>query len=149
MQVEISCASAIMQTVKKYIPKSVIKRLVLANPTWRDLYARLIQMPLLKRGHFAADVPDPDNVDAFIRYAQLHKYVLCYGYRVRQDGTKDYIDTVLMALDKKDRLVENEKTRLNNTSFYVGIRIPEEDIKSRRYAMKFEQMNYVLKNMER
>jgi hypothetical protein len=149
MKIIISCASAVLNTVKNYIPKPVITRLTVSRPTWRDLGQRLIQMPLMKRGHFTDDIPNPDNVDLFIAFAEKHNYTLCYGYKVRLDGKRDYIDTVLMCLDDNNRIVEDAKERLNHTCYYVGIRIPAEDIKSRKYAIKFERMDYVLKNMER
>ena len=150
MKIEIALAnSAVSNTVKNYIPKPIITRLTIARPTWRDLGARLIQMPLLKRGHFTDDIPNPDNVDLYIAFAEKYNYTLCYGYKVRVDGKRDYVDTVLMCLDDKNRIVEDAKERLNHTVYYVGIRIPAEDIKSRKYAIKFERMDYVLKNMER
>lgn len=131
----------------KHVSRSVIARLVKTRPQWRDLAARLLAIPLLKRGHFVEKLPQEDH--ALIELAQKNNWSLYYGYKIRVEPTLDYIDTMLMCVDKKGRVVEDQFDRLNNTAFYAAIPIPEADIKSRKYAFNFERMNYVMRNLER
>lgn len=131
---------------KSYVPTKLVKRLVEQRPFWRDLQARLLKMPLLKRGHFVTDLPETD--DLLIKYGQERKWTFAFGYRIRTFIKKDTIDTLLMCIDEKGRVVEPESDRLNHTNYFVGMRVPEQDIKSRKYAINFERMEYVMKNLE-
>lgn len=142
MKIQIAIASA---APKKFVPAGTVVRLTKSRPTWRDLGPRLLKIPMLQRGHFVDDLPEND--DGIIAYAQTHGYSLFYGYRIRLDGEKDFIDNLLMCLDDKNRVVEDEKYRLNHTSYYVGVKLPDADIKSRKYANNFERMDYVLRNL--
>lgn len=130
----------------KHVSRSVITRIVKNRPQWRDLAARLLAIPLIKRGHFIDKLPQEDH--ALIALAKKNKWSLYYGYKIRVEPTIEFIDTMLMCVDKKGRVVEASSDRLNNTSYYVGIPIPDEDIKSRKYAFNFERMEYVMRNLE-
>ena len=131
---------------KKHVSRGVIARLTKNRPQWRDLAARLLAIPLLKRGHFIEKLPQEDH--AIIELAAKNKWNLYYGYKIRVEPTLDFIDTMLMCVDKKGRVIEEVSDRLNNTAFYVAIPIPEADIKSRKYAFNFERMDYVMRNLE-
>lgn len=130
----------------KHVSRSVIARLTKNRPQWRDLAARLLAIPLIKRGHFIEKLPQEDH--AIIELARKNKWTLYYGYKIRVEPNIEFIDTMLMCVDKKGRVVEASTDRLNNTASYVGIPIPDEDIKSRKYAFNFERMDYVLKHLE-
>lgn len=129
----------------KFVPTKIVKKLVESLPYMRDLQPRLLRMPLLKRGHFVPNLPEVD--DALIRFAEKNKFSLYYGYRIR-NGEKDTLNTLLMCVDEKGRVVESEKERLNHTNYYVGMKVPEADIKSRKYTVNFERTEYVMRNLE-
>jgi hypothetical protein len=131
---------------QKHVPRSIIARLVKKRPQWRDLAARLLAIPLLPRGHFVENLPQEDH--ALIALAQRNKWSLYYGYKIRVEPTLDFIDTMLFCVDKKGRVVEDTNDRLNNTAIYAAVKVPEADIKSRKYAFNFERMDYVLRNLE-
>ena len=143
MKIQIAIAASAAK--KKFVPAGLIVRLTKTRPTWRDLGPRLLKIPMLQRGHFVANLPEND--DGLIAYAETNGMKLYYGYRIRVDGDKDFIDNLLMCLDDKDRVVEDEKHRLDHTSYYVGVPLPAADIKSRKYANNFERMDYVLRNL--
>lgn len=130
----------------KHVSRTVIARLTKNRPQWRDLAARLLAIPLIKRGHFIDKLPQQDH--AIIELARKNKWTLYYGYKIRVEPTTEYIDTLLMCVDKKGRVIEASSDRLNNTAFYVGVPIPDEDVKSHKYAFNFERMDYVLKQLE-
>lgn len=131
---------------QKHVPRSIIARLVKTRPQWRDLAARLLSIPQLKRGHFIEKLPQEDH--KLIALAQKNKWSLYYGYKIRVEPTIDYIDTMLFCVDKKGRVVEDSADRMNNNAIYVAVKVPEADIKSRKYAFNFERMDYVLRNLE-
>lgn len=133
---------ALAASGKKYLNGGLMIRLAKNYPDLRELGNRLLRLPLIPRGNFVAKLPTND--DQLIKYAQQNKFTLYYGYRVykTEDG-KDQLEPLLMCVDDKGRVVEPESNRLNNTSSYVGIRIPADDIKSRRYANKFNRMDYL------
>ena len=142
MKIQIAIATA----APKFVPGPTIVRLVKARPEFRDLSARLLRIPLLPRGHFVTSLPNNDG--ALIKYAEQNKFTMAYGYRIGNIDNVDTVDLMLMCLDEKGRVVESEEERLKHTSYYAGIKIPAEDIKSRTYALKFERMSYVKKNLE-
>jgi hypothetical protein len=133
---------ALAATSKKYLSGGLMIRLAKNYPDLRELGSRLLRLPIIPRGNFVPKLPTND--DQLIKYAQQNKFTLYYGYRVykTEDG-KDQLEPLLMCVDDKGRVVETEKNRLDNTSSYVGIRIPADDIKSRRYANKFNRMDYL------
>lgn len=131
---------------QKHVPRSIVARLVKNRPQWRDLAARLLAIPLLKRGHFIEKLPQEDH--ALIELAKRNSWSLYYGYKIRVEPTLDFIDTQLLCVDAKGRVVEDTFDRLNNTAIYAAVKIPEQDIKSRKYAFNFERMDYVLRNLE-
>lgn len=133
---------AIAASSKKYLSGGLMIRLAKNYPDLRELGNRLLRLPIIPRGNFVAKLPTND--DQLIKYAQQNKLTLYYGYRVyKNEAGKDQLDPLLMCVDDKGRVVETEKSRLDNTSSYVGIRIPADDIKSRRYANKFNRMDYL------
>lgn len=133
---------AIAASSKKYLSGGLMIRLAKNYPDLRELGNRLLRLPIIPRGNFVAKLPTSD--DQLIKFAQHNKFTLYYGYRVyKNEAGKDQLDPLLMCVDDKGRVVETEKSRLDNTSSYVGIRIPADDIKSRRYANKFNRMDYL------
>jgi len=143
MKIEIAVAAS---AAKKFVPGATIVRLTKSYPQWRDLGARLLKIPVLPRGHFVNDLPEND--DGLIAYATKHEFSMAYGYRIRIDGKENTLDNMLMCVDGKGRVVESEKERLGRTAYYVGITLPAADIKSRKYALNFERMDYVLQHTE-
>uniref|UniRef100_A0AB39CE19 Virion structural protein n=1 Tax=Pseudomonas phage HRDY3 TaxID=3236930 RepID=A0AB39CE19_9VIRU len=130
-----------LAAAEKYLPGGLMVRLARNYPDIRDLGQRLLHLPQIKRGNFVNDLPKND--DGLIKYADRLKYSLYYGYRVYKEKDKDALETLLMCVDAKGRVVEPEQNRLDSTVYYVGIRIPTDDIASRRYANKFNRMDYI------
>jgi len=126
---------------QKFLPGGLMVRLARNYPDIRDLGQRLLHLPVIKRGNFVNDLPRND--DGIIKYADRHKYQLYYGYRVYRHNDKDALELLLMCVDSKGRVVESEKSKLDSTVYYVGIRVPTDDIPSRRYANKFNRMDYI------
>nr|DAF93691.1 MAG TPA: hypothetical protein [Myoviridae sp. ctshb19] len=126
---------------KKYLPGGLMVRLVRNYPDIRDLAQRLLHLPVIKRGNFVTNLPQNDL--GLIKFAEANKYSLYMGYRVYKEKDKDQMDTLLMCVDQKGCVVESEKQRLDSTVYYVGIRVPADDIPSRRYASKFNRMDYI------
>lgn len=143
MKIQIAVATA---APKKFVPAKTVVKLVEAYPTMRDLASRLLKIPLLNRGHFVTGLPTTD--DALIAYAEKNRFKMAYGYRIWFEAEKVKIDVRLFCLDENGKLLEDEKDRLTSTRFYAGVRIPDADIKSRRYALNFERMDYVMRNLE-
>lgn len=127
-----------------HLPGTLVTRLVKKRPDSKDLAKRLLSMPVIKRGKFVENLPTGDN--ALIAYAEKKKCELYMGYRIKVDGDKDYIDTLLFCVDN-DRVVESVNSRLEPIDYYVGIPIPAADIKAKNYALKFERLDYVLANL--
>lgn len=126
---------------QKYLPGGLMVRLARNYPDIRDLGQRLLHMPVIKRGNFVSDMPRND--DGVIKYAERLKYTLYYGYRVYKQNDKDAMELLLMCVDSKGRVVESEKNKLDSTVYYVGVRVPTDDIASRRYVNKFNRMDYL------
>ena len=126
---------------KKYLPGGLMVRLARNYPDIRDLGQRLLHLPVIKRGNFVTNLPKND--DGIIKYAERLKYSLYYGYRVYKQKDKDAMEQVLMCVDAKGRVVEPEQNKLDSTVYYVGVRVPADDIPSRRYANKFNRMDYI------
>jgi hypothetical protein len=127
---------------KKYLSGGLMIRLARNYPDIRDLGNRLLRLPIIPRGNFVPKLPKGD--DHLIKFAEQNKFSLYYGYRVYKNAEgKDQLESLLMCVDDKGRVVETEESRLDNTSSYVGMRIPTDDIKSRRYANKFNRMDYL------
>jgi hypothetical protein len=133
---------ALAASAKKYLPGGLMIRLARNYPDLRDLGNRLLRLPIIPRGNFVPKLPKFDN--DLIVYAQQNKFALYYGYRIyKTEDNKDQLEPLLMCVDDKGRVVEPEKNRLDSTFYYVGIRIPADDIQSRRYANKFNRMDYL------
>jgi hypothetical protein len=127
---------------KKYLAGGLMIRLARNYPDLRDLGNRLLRMPIIPRGNFVPKLPASE--DLLIKYAEQNQFALYYGYRVYKNAEgKDQLEPLLMCVDDKGRVVETEQSRLDNTASYVGVRIPTDDIKSRRYAVKFNRMDYL------
>jgi len=126
---------------EKYLPNGLMVRLARNYPDIRDLGERLLHLPQIKRGNFMPNVPESDV--ALIKYAEANKLSLYYGYRIYKEKDKDQLEALLMCVDDKRRVVESEKRRMDNTAYYVGIRIPPDDIANHRYFNKFNRMDYI------
>lgn len=133
---------ALAASGKKYLSGGLMIRLARNYPDLRDLGNRLLRLPIIPRGNFVPKLPKNDN--DLIAYASQNKFTLYYGYRVYKTvENKDQLEPLLMCVDDKGRVVETEQNRLDNTASYVGVRIPTDDIVSRRYANKFNRMDYL------
>ena len=131
----------------KYLPSPVVARLVKHRPFWRDLQPRLLKIPMMKRGTFIENLPTDDR-ELMEFGSNITGAKFYYGYRIITNGDKDTIDTLLMCVDGKGNVLEDEKRRLEHNTYYLGVRIPEQDLKSMRYSTNFERMDYVLRNLE-
>ena len=125
----------------KYLSGGLMVRLVRNYPDIRDLSTRLLHMPIIQRGHFVTDLPNND--DQLIKYGAQNEHQMYMGYRVYRKNDKDQMETLLMCVDSKGRVVEPEKNRLDGTLSFVGVKVSPDDIKSRRYANKFNRLDFV------
>ncbi|AFH14733.1 hypothetical protein LU11_gp202 [Pseudomonas phage Lu11] len=141
MKLYLTTASA-----KKYLKGGQIVRLEKNYPYIRDLGSRLLRLPIIKRGNFVDKLPQSD--DALIAFAQQRKFDLYYGYKICKLNGRDSLLASLLCVDKSGCVVEDKSSRLDNTSCYVGIKVPEADIKSRTYATKFSRADYLPKGYQ-
>ena len=128
---------------KKFLSGALIVRLEKNYPQLRDLGSRLLRMPILKRGNFVDDLPIND--DQLIKWGTQRKYSFFYGYKVCKLQGKDTLEAMLLCVDQKGCVVESTARRLDNTNSYVGVKVPDQDIKARNYVLKFDRGDYLPK----
>lgn len=139
MQILISLSESLTPHIKKL--------LIEGRRFWRDLPMRLERLPIIKRGINIGILPRATVHDNAVAYSKKNKLRLYVGYLVSRETTQTpwIIEVHSFCVDSRERVIEPTAGFNWEESYYLGIPVPEEDIRGMRYLHNFEKMSYINK----
>lgn len=139
--------TALAFEVKQHLPPGLAERLCRERTFWRDLPKRLAVLPIIPKARLIATEKGA-SVDTAVKYSLAHGLDLYYGYFITSSVEKSSIEPHAFCV-YDGRVVEtNTSISWAGNCYYVGIPVPQADVQARRFENKFEQMDYILKNLK-
>ncbi len=128
----------------KTLPVGVIDALCKERKFWRDLRPRLQLLPLLPKGKNDGDMPSATPHENAVAYSKQHELPLYMGYIIYRNNADDNWKIEDHSFCIEDgRVVEPTTGYPWFDVYYVGFRVPRDDIPGMRYLNYFMRMDYL------
>lgn len=131
------------------LPTNIIKALAKNYAHERDLALRLFKLPVIPKGKRVVEYPATNPHKYAVEVHDKKQLDVCIGYYIYKDNNRWKVFEHVFNLDSRGRVQEHCDLKWDTSSYYVGMRIPEQDLPNLKFRMLFSRMAYILEHSPR